>query len=187
MARKRLTKGTNALRVEERIARVPADLSSPRQEGSGVFEALRLLGRESGESGGLRDDKPKAAFESPPAAPRAASLVKAEKPAPAKAAKAAPAPRRASSAAKAAPAKAGAQPAGKAEPRKTLSPESFTKAERRAIVVSCVEYRNRLPTYLRSAMREVQIIDSILKKCESAAEDGTESPEARDGSPGSGR
>jgi len=28
-----------------------------------------------------------------------------------------------------------------------------------------VEYRNRLPTYLQSATREMEIIDSIIAKC----------------------
>jgi hypothetical protein len=57
-----------------------------------------------------------------------------------------------------------------------LGPGSFTQAERRAIVVSCTEYRNRLPTYLKSAKREVEIIDSILSKCareERGAGDGS--------------
>jgi len=163
MARKRLTKGTNALRVEERIARVPADLSSPRAEGSGVFEALRLLERESEGAGGGRDD---ATMQPIPATPPAARRQKAI-----------PARRRIPAAPKNAPA-----PAEGPDPKKRLGPESFTKAERRAIVVSCIEYRNRLPTYLKSAMREVEIIDSILQKCERAGEDGAESPKPDGGS-----
>ncbi len=151
MARKRLTKGANALRVEDRIARVPADLAGPRAEGSGVFEALRLLERESEEGGG----EPRRPPEPRPVAPRA----KAE---PERAGK----PRQA--------AKAAAAPESGHEPRGKLGPGSFTKAERRAIVVSCTEYRNRLPTYLQSAAREVEILDSILRKCERADKDASE-------------
>ena len=44
MARKRLIKGANAVRVEERIARVPVDVSLPQFEpGSGIFDALRAM------------------------------------------------------------------------------------------------------------------------------------------------
>ncbi len=42
MARKRLIKGANAVRVEERIARVPADVSGP-EPGLGIFDALRAM------------------------------------------------------------------------------------------------------------------------------------------------
>lgn len=47
MARKQLIKGTNALRVEERIARVPADLQAEGDEdesgAEGIFRALKNL------------------------------------------------------------------------------------------------------------------------------------------------
>ena len=51
MARKRLIKGANAVRVEERIARVPVDVSLPEFEsGSGIFDALRAMEADRSES-----------------------------------------------------------------------------------------------------------------------------------------
>lgn len=43
----------------------------------------------------------------------------------------------------------------------------LTRAEREMLVRCCVEYRNRLPIYLKSAAKEVALIDSVLKKFES--------------------
>jgi hypothetical protein len=131
MARKRLTKGANALRVEERIARVPLDMVRPVEGETGIFKALKAL-----------EDDAVPAEEAPRPRPSAA-------------------PRRR-------PAKGAARPAAlgaRIESEGRLGPDSFSEAERRAIVLSCTEYRNRLPTYLRSARREVEIIDSILRKC----------------------
>jgi hypothetical protein len=144
MARKRLTKGANALRVEERIAMVPLDVVRPAEGETGIFRALRTL---------ERDDGP---VPEPRRRSRPAPRRPAEKSAPVDAAPA-----------DAAPAPAEAAPAG-SEPSARLGPLSFSDAERGAIVVCCTEYRNRLPTYLLSAKREVEIIDSILKKCERA-------------------
>jgi hypothetical protein len=128
MARKRLTKGANALRVEERIARVPADLGRPAEAETGIFEALRKLDQKDGP-----------AEQRPARAAKAAGLARAPV--------------------------ASARAAAEHVAAERLGPGSFTQAERRAIVVSCTEYRNRLPTYLKSAKREVEIIDSILSKC----------------------
>jgi hypothetical protein len=121
MARKRLTKGTNALRVEERIAKVPVDLirSDP---GSGVFEALKTLETKTAPAEAMPTPK---AVQSSGSGHRSLANNAARR----------------------------------------LGPDSFTKAERRAIVVSCTDYRNRLPIYLKSAMHDVEIIDSILRKC----------------------
>jgi hypothetical protein len=135
-------KGANALRVEERIARVPLDLVRPAGGEIGIFEAIKALGRDDEESREAprqrprpqpASGRPKAAQE---AVPKAASAARGR--------------------------------AAAREAAARLGPESFSKAERRAIVLSCTEYRNRLPTYLLSAKREVEIIDSILRKCERA-------------------
>lgn len=141
MARKRLTKGANALRVEERIAKVPADLGGRAEPETGIFEAIRKLEIKDG----LAEPRPE---EPRPAGPRPARAAKAKSTAP-----------------KASERVADARVAVARVAAERLGPASFTQAERRAIVVSCTEYRNRLPTYLKSAKREVEIIDSILSKC----------------------
>jgi hypothetical protein len=43
----------------------------------------------------------------------------------------------------------------------------FSAAEREAIARCCIDYRNRMPTYLLSAQHELKIIDSVIKKCKS--------------------
>jgi hypothetical protein len=158
MARKRLTKGANALRVEERIALVPLDVVRPAEGETGIFKALRAL---------ERDDGP---VPEPRRRPRAAAKGAAAKRAAAK------------------PTPAAAAPARRAisggEDSARLGPLSFSDAERGAIVVCCTEYRNRLPTYLLSAKKEVEIIDSILKKCERAR--GASKGGSRDGAGPSG-
>jgi hypothetical protein len=55
MARKQLIKGANATRVEERIARVPADLGPGAESGLSIFGALRAL-----EEGRPEAPRPKA-------------------------------------------------------------------------------------------------------------------------------
>jgi hypothetical protein len=47
----------------------------------------------------------------------------------------------------------------------------FSVAEREAIARCCLDYRNRMPTYLQSTQRELKIIDSVIKKCKSAKSD----------------
>lgn len=147
MARKRLTKGTNALRVEERIAKVPADLIRRPDASSGVFEALKKLEDRTEASGADTTPKQKKLDELTPQTKKVASKPKAG----GTVAQGASNPPK------------GHKPEEKSERR--LGPDSFTKAERRAIVRSCTDYRNRLPTYLRSAMHDVEILDSIIRKC----------------------
>jgi len=131
-------KGANALRVEERIARVPLDVIRSAEGDTGVFEALKDLEREARSAG---REPPRVESRAKPEASRSKTAPRA------------PAVR---------------SPESGSEAARRLGPDSFTKAERRAIVVSCTEYRNRLPTYLQSAKGEVEIIDSILRKCGSA-------------------
>ena len=95
MARKRLIKGANAVRVEERIARVPVDVSLPEFEsGSGIFDALRAMEADRSEAPApqataalLRmDPKPttprveKDAVEPKPKAPKVAKVPVEPKP-----------------------------------------------------------------------------------------------------------
>jgi hypothetical protein len=47
----------------------------------------------------------------------------------------------------------------------------FSEAEREAIARCCLDYRNRMPTYLQSVQRELKIIDSVIKKCKSSKKD----------------
>jgi hypothetical protein len=147
MARKRLTKGTNALRVEERIAKVPIDLVRRPETGSGVFEALKKLEDRTEASGTDTRPETKKQDELTPQKKNVASKPKAGE----------TGEKRASNTQKE------RKPEEKSERR--LGPDSFTKAERRAIVRSCTDYRNRLPIYLRSAMHDVEILDSIIRKC----------------------
>jgi multifunctional 2-oxoglutarate metabolism enzyme len=144
VARKRLIKGANATRVEERIALVPADVGRA-PAGQSIFGALRAM---------------EAAAAPPPAAaqPQAvAPKAKTRAPAP-KAPADTPPP-----AAKPAPAK----PAAAKRPARPgrLGPSDFSAAERAEIVRCCADYRNRLPTYLLAVQAEVEVIDSVIDKC----------------------
>jgi hypothetical protein len=136
MARKRLIKGANATRVEARISRVPADLAG---EGASIFAALRAA-----------EDVP-----TPSAAPEvAASKGRAS---------ATKSKGKSSKGTTEAP-KAAEAPAGRPK-RARLRSSDFNAAELEAILRCCVEYRNRLPTYLLSAKGEVEVLDSIIEKC----------------------
>jgi len=162
MARKQLIRGANAARVEARIARVPDEALSPF-EGRSIFGEIKAL-----EEGGRLAQIAPAPMPRPAPKPLASGGKRAGAPAPQSARRAsgagAPIP---------VPARRPASPQGPAasspEPRRAKRPKlrasDFTPAERKEILLCCVEYRNRLPTYLQSAMREVEIIDSIIAKC----------------------
>lgn len=173
MARKRLIKGANATRVEERIARVPADVlgASP---GESIFGALRAM----------ESSAPSAQPPAQPPAPLAAPKPAAKRPSArrAKAAKAvalkAEAPKQAAPLREAAPTavpeSATPVPAARdglplegdrRKQARRLSPSDFTAAERAEIVRCCADYRNRLPTYLLAVQYEVEVIDSVIDKC----------------------
>jgi hypothetical protein len=161
MARKRLIKGANAARVEERIARVPADVTMPE---SSIFDALRAL---EGAAGSVPEASPHPAPPPPRAKKDKSPAVKS------------PRSRRAAAqraSAEAAPAP-GVEPdpstaplPGKDAPIRTgrLGPSDFSAAEREAIVRCCSDYRNRLPTYLLAVQKEVKVIDSVIDKCQAA-------------------
>ena len=184
MARKRLIKGANATRVEERIARVPVDVSeaSPVQS---IFGALRAMEEgsaqlvtpvaEQARAPSLTNPEPKARAEPrgrrPPERKRAskktaASTPLALRPEPPKAV---PQP----VLQEPAPDKADAvtlDPAIPAVPDKParhnrIGPSDFSAAERAEIVRCCSDYRNRLPTYLLAVQVEVEVIDSVIDKC----------------------
>jgi hypothetical protein len=141
VARKRLIKGANAARVEERIARVPADVPSPvTGQGASIFGALRSM--EEGKSSPRKPAAKKPAVKKP-----AARKPAAQKDEP-------PAPR-------------GGQTLSEPRP-KALAPSDFNAAEREAIVRCCSDYRNHLPTYLIEVQKEVRIIDSVIDKCRSS-------------------
>jgi hypothetical protein len=74
---------------------------------------------------------------------------------------------------------AGASVRTEAEPRPTEAERrlaaaratrtvDFSAAEREAILRCCLDYRNRMPTYLQSAQRELKVIDSVIEKCRQA-------------------
>jgi hypothetical protein len=165
MARKQLIKGANALRVEERIARVPADLLAEGREGEtgqeSIFRALKAL---EGRPSMAAPEAP--APEGPSARPVGARPVSARpisaRPAPSRRAPASarPLPSRSAPASPAPPAKA-KEPA----PPRRIGPADFSAAERAAIIRSCTEYRNFLPIYLQSAQAELRVIDAVLAKC----------------------
>jgi hypothetical protein len=147
VARKRLIKGANASRVEERIARVPADLAGPEAGGGGIFGALRAM-----EAVAAAEPK-----NGPQATPRAVPKARknAETPKPAAIKKsAARKPSRAAAPSEKPPEKPG-----------RLGPSDFTQAEREEIVRCCSNYRNQLPIYLLAVQKEVKVIDSVIGKC----------------------
>lgn len=160
MARKRLIKGANAARVEERIARVPADMSlaeSPAE--SSIFGALRAL---------------EGAATAPPQAPGPGAAPRAAKP---KAPKAKAAPRQKAASPRKLPLPHVTEPRQEDAPglkpvlppkASRLSPSDFSAAEREAIVRCCSDYRNRLPTYLLAVQKEVKVLDSVIDKCQAA-------------------
>jgi hypothetical protein len=163
MARKQLIRGANAARVEARLSRVPDEPSGGADEGRSIFEELRAM-----EGAGGR----------PPAARRAAAAAPVKKTAAAPARKAAAKPATTSAAKPAtktaaarAPVKRTAaarapKPAAKpAAARPRIGSSSFTAAERAEIRRCCEDYRVRLPTYLKSARKEVELLDSIIAKC----------------------
>lgn len=153
MARKQLIKGANASRVEERIARVPADLVV---QGSTIFGAIKAMERDSAATKPAPTAAPKKAAPRK-AAPKQAEPMMAE-------------PKRLEPGKPAKPESA-AKPVVP-EQRAALAPSGgklkvsdFTAQEREAIVRCCSDYRNRLPTYLLAVQKEVRIIDSVIEKC----------------------
>ncbi len=164
MARKRLIKGANAARVEERIARVPADVTTlePGPESS-IFDALRALEGAAKPSpatspasvpmpsraGTGKAPKADAPRNRKAAAPGATAGARASRP-----------PRR-----RPEPPAAAIQEAEAPKPTSRLRPSDFSAAEREAIVRCCSDYKNRLPTYLLAVQKEVKVIDSVIDKC----------------------
>jgi hypothetical protein len=152
VARKRLIKGANAARVEERIARVPADVEGPGNgAGESIFGALRAL--EKSEASAAKPAARKPATRTLPAR-------EAEAPKPA-------APRPAGR--KGPPASAPLPAAEKPAKAQRLGPSDFNAAEREAIVRCCSDYRNHLPSYLLAVQKEVRVIDSVIDKCRAAS------------------
>lgn len=155
MARKRLIKGANAARVEERIARVPADVSLVESSAeSSIFGALRAMESPSTKT---------------PARPSRTAKPKSSK------VLIAPleetAPRQKAPPQRVAEPRQGTAPSPKPEvlPKASrLSPSDFSAAEREAIVRCCSDYRNRLPTYLLAVQKEVKVLDSVIDKCQAA-------------------
>jgi hypothetical protein len=152
VARKRLIKGANAARVEERIARVPADVPSPEAgQGASIFGVLRTMEEGKGAPRGAAPKRPseRKKVTRQTAVPARKAAVPAATPA-----KRAPAP---------------AKPAAPPRP-KPLAPSDFSAAEREAIVRCCSDYRNHLPTYLLAVQREIRVIDSVIGKCRAPGE-----------------
>jgi hypothetical protein len=155
MARKRLIKGANAERVEARISRVPADLGAQAGEDASIFGALRALEGAAAAVPKRAAASQAASVPKRAAASQAASVPKRAAPPAAKTAAKGPAVASSGQSAKIA-----SQPK-----RERLRPIEFSAAERRAILRCCTDYRNRLPTYLLSAQKEIKVIDSIIEKC----------------------
>ena len=151
-----MIKGANASRVEERIARVPADLDASGAGGS-IFGALRAM--EADAVTGLKAAPKPDPKTVPKAAPKAPAAT--VKPAPSRSAE------RSAKAAKIAPEKLPEPKPASAPPAKQgrLGPSDFTAAEREEIVRCCSNYRNQLPIYLLAVQKEVKVIDSVIGKC----------------------
>ena len=189
MARKRLIKGANAARVEERIARVPADMGLEAQAESSIFDALRAL---EGAATATPPTRALAAASSPASVPGPSRTPPSRAPSPKSSARAKPKPSKAAASPRretrsqreAAPTKAAARLKSTPEPKPALaqknepsprpqlplkasrlSPSDFSAAEREAIVRCCSDYKNRLPTYLLAVQKEVKVIDSVIDKC----------------------
>jgi hypothetical protein len=174
MARKQLIKGANAVRVEERISRVPDEPSIERS----IFGALKEMESSEARSAPAaaeRAPRPVASkaralrpvarpVTKPTAGPAMKTAVKpsaepAVKPTAARPPKSVAAPKAV------APAPPPKSPDPGSAQRRKLRTSDFTAAERREILNCCVDYRNRLPIYLLSARREVELLDSIIGKC----------------------
>ncbi len=166
MARKRLIKGANAARVEERIARVPADVNLPESAAeSSIFDALRAL---EGTARSAPQSLPRAVrtASAPAKAPASARPSPSPVAAPTKRHTPASTGSRASPSAKpkGQSSKATIEPEAPAKAGR-LSPSDFSAVEREAIVRCCSDYKNRLPTYLLAVQKEVGILDSVIEKC----------------------
>jgi hypothetical protein len=158
MARKQLIKGANATRVEERIARVPADLET--ESSPSIFGALKALAEEEAAGADViaaEGGKPKARREPKPR--RKSS----------KAAGAGTAAQGASARAQDIIPTAESEPDTTPEKKAHLGPGDFNKAERNEILRCCVDYRNRLPIYLLAVQQELEVIDSVIEKCKTTA------------------
>jgi hypothetical protein len=154
MARKQLIKGANAARVEARISRVPADLGVDSGEAQSIFGALRAL-----EAAAPLAAKPAAKPAARPRpAPRAPAAPEPVLPEPVPLAPAPPEPA----------AKLRAKPQAK---QGRLGPSDFSGPEREAILRSCRDYRNHLPTYLLAVQKELEVLDSVIEKCRAASSD----------------
>jgi hypothetical protein len=163
MARKQLIKGANAAAVEARISRVPADLDAAPS----IFSALKAMEAEAPAS-----EKPvspivgKAAGPTKPRTAKRPAAKRAPTRAKAPGADEAPGAGNAPIAKPEAPvARAKAEIPDRPRPSR-LGPSDFTKLEREAILRCCTDYRNHLPTYLLAVQREVEIIDSVIEKCQ---------------------
>jgi hypothetical protein len=171
MARKKLTPGANAARVEERIARTPGDLNGPS-----IFQLLKKETADAPQAQAPAEPaaRPRtparqepATGPEPPVRPRTPPKRRAGR-APIKAApeepprQPKPVPRPAGKSAQkpAAPAQAPSEE----EPRlvRGRAAISLTSDERVVLVKACQTYRNGLPTYLRSVQREVALLDGII-------------------------
>jgi hypothetical protein len=138
MARKQLIKGVNAARLEERIARVPADLGPKLSPEQSIFGAITKM--EKDENTPKVKPKPsrrKAARPKPEAQPKLAK-----------------------------PPEPGPRPESAQLSR--IGPSDFSNAERETILRCCEDYRNRLPIYLLSVQCEVKVIDAVIEKCKAA-------------------
>jgi hypothetical protein len=192
VARKRLINGANATRVEERIARVPADVLAA-EAGPSIFGALRAMETSSKELvkpssepaqslPGQAAGPVEPAIAAPPTAPGPRSQSAAPGPAQRKSSArnsprkrvetTSPSPKKAVEAAEpeAVAAASEAAPAEKAPRHGRVGPSDFSAAERAEIVRCCSDYRNRLPIYLQAVQLEVEVIDSVIEKCRTSKE-----------------
>jgi hypothetical protein len=153
MARKQLIAGSNARRLEDRISRVPPDI---RDEG-GIFRELRM--REETDDLAKADEVAQTddVVHADIAAKEPGSIPKRSSARPRPAAKA-PQKKPASGSA----ARLEVKPEKNNGSRSTIP---FTRHERELISKCCVEYRNHLPIYLKSVRHEVNLLESIIRKC----------------------
>ncbi len=167
MGRKKLIKGPNAERVEQRIAQVPKDITE-----TSIFKVLKEIEEKSKTQNEealnetvieekIIDEK---AEDTPPtkAQKKTRKKTKTKKLSPLQEALIGENSIAYEDTVKTTEEETTEKK--KTKKKKTEKKISFTKAEKEIIVKSCINYKNSLPIYLKSVQREVKLIDNVIKK-----------------------
>ncbi len=170
MARKKLIKGPNAERVEQRIAQVPKDITE-----TSIFKVLKEIEEKSKTQNQeilneiVTEEEAEKVKEQPKKDVN--EKRKISKKARTKKSKKKLSPLQEALIGEVSPVheekpegEEKTEEKGKSKKRKAEKKISFTKAEKEIIVKSCINYKNSLPIYLKSVQREVKLIDNVIKK-----------------------